>query len=131
MFIVYAFYILTSFISIPIIERNTMNFDFSEEQILLKKTVRDFAEAEIAPQAMELDKKEEFSYDLTEKMGELGLFGICVSPEYGGMGMDILSYILAVEEISRIDASQAATIVAAWINALTGVGPSIASGNHT
>jgi len=59
LFIVYAFYILTSFISIPIIERYIMNFDFSEEQILLKKTVRDFAEAEIAPQAMELDKKED------------------------------------------------------------------------
>jgi short-chain 2-methylacyl-CoA dehydrogenase len=90
-----------------------MNFDFTEEQILLKKTVRDFAENEIAPRAMELDKNEEFSYELTAQMGELGLFGICVSPDYGGMGMDTLSYILAVEELARIDASQAATIVAA------------------
>ena len=103
-----------------------MNFNFNEEQILLKKTVRDFAENEIAPQAMELDKNEEFSYKLTAKMGELGFFGICISPEYGGMGMDTLSYILAVEEIARIDASQAATIVAA--NSL-GTGPLSIFGN--
>jgi len=103
-----------------------MNFDLSEEQILLKKTVRDFAENEIAPKAMELDKNEEFSYELTAKMGELGFFGICISPEYDGMGMDTLSYILAVEEIARIDASQAATIVAA--NSL-GTGPISSFGN--
>jgi alkylation response protein AidB-like acyl-CoA dehydrogenase len=103
-----------------------MNFDFTEEQKLLKKTVRDFAENEIAPKAMELDKNEEFSYELTAKMGELGLFGICVSPEYGGMGMDTLTYIIAVEEIARIDASQAATIVAA--NSL-GTGPLSSYGN--
>ena len=103
-----------------------MNFDFNEEQILLKKTVRDFAENEIAPKAMELDKNEEFSYELTAKMGDLGFFGICISPEYGGMGMDTLSYILAVEELARIDASQAATIVAA--NSL-GTGPIFLFGN--
>jgi alkylation response protein AidB-like acyl-CoA dehydrogenase len=90
-----------------------MNFELSEEQQILKKTIRDFAEKEIAPVANELNKKEEFSYDLTAKMGELGLFGICISPEYGGMGMDNLSYIIAVEEIARVDGSQAATVVAA------------------
>jgi alkylation response protein AidB-like acyl-CoA dehydrogenase len=104
-----------------------MNFDLSEEQILLKKTVRDFAEKEIAPAAPELDKKEEFSYELTAKMAEIGLFGINVSPEFGGMGMDTLSYILAVEEVARIDGSQAATIVAA--NSL-GTGPIAAFGNQ-
>ncbi len=89
-----------------------MNFELNEEQQILKKTIRDFAENEIAPKAKELDKKEEFSYELTAKMGEIGLFGVCVSPDYGGMGMDTLSYILAVEEIARVDASQAATVVA-------------------
>ncbi len=89
-----------------------MNFELNEEQQILKKTIRDFAENEIAPKAKELDKNEEFSYELTAKMGEIGLFGVCVSPDYGGMGMDTLSYILAVEEMARVDASQAATVVA-------------------
>lgn len=97
-----------------------MNFELNEEQNMLRKTVRDFAEGEIAPVAMELDKKEEFSYDLTKKMGDLGLLGVTIPQEYGGMGMDTLSYIIAVEELSRIDASQAATIAAH--NSL-GVGP--------
>ena len=104
-----------------------MNFDLSEEQLILKKTVRDFAENEIAPKAKELDKNEEFSYELTAKMGEIGLFGICVSPDYGGMGMDTLSYIIAVEELARVDASQAATVVAE--NSL-GIGPLACFGNE-
>ena len=97
-----------------------MDLELSSEQKLLKNTVRDFAEKEIAPVIEELDRKEKFSYKLTAKMGELGLFGITVSPEYGGLGMDYLSYILAVEELARIDASQAATIAAG--NSL-GIGP--------
>jgi alkylation response protein AidB-like acyl-CoA dehydrogenase len=90
-----------------------MDFSLSEEQELIKKTVRDFAEQEIAPKANELDRKEQFSVELTEKMGELGLFGISIPAKYGGQDMDYLSYIIAVEELSRVDASQAATIAAA------------------
>jgi short-chain 2-methylacyl-CoA dehydrogenase len=90
-----------------------MNYDFTEEQLLLKETVQIFAKNEIAPLAFELDKNEEFSYDLVAKMGQLGFFGINISPDYGGLGMDTLSYILVVEELARVDASQAATIAAA------------------
>lgn len=91
-----------------------MGYDFSEtdELRLLRKTVRKFAEAEIAPRARELDEREEFSLELTRQMGELGLFGTVVAAEYGGQGMDYLSYIVAVEELARIDGSQAATIAA-------------------
>ncbi len=101
-------------------KRILMDFELSTEQILLKNTVRDFALKEIEPVIEELDHKEEFSAELTAKMGKLGLLGICTSPDYGGMGMDTLSYIIAVEELARIDASQAATIAAH--NSL-GIGP--------
>jgi len=104
-----------------------MDFAFTEEQELLRKTVRDFATNEIAPVAGELDKAESFSYELTQKMSELGLMGITIPEKYGGMGMDYLSYILVVEELSRIDASQAATVAAA--NSL-GVGPLFTFGNE-
>lgn len=79
---------------------------------MLRESVRDFAEREIKPLAKELDDKQEFSYELTQKMAEMGLFGLVVSPEYGGQGMDYLSYIIAVEELARVDSSQAATIAA-------------------
>mgnify|MGYP006292978469 FL=1 len=74
--------------------------------------MRDFAEREVKPIAKELDEKQEFSIELTRKMAELGLFGMLVSQEYGGQGLDYLSYIIAVEELARIDSSQAATIAA-------------------
>lgn len=84
----------------------------NEEHDLIRQTVRDFALKEVKPVAQELDEKEEFSYDLCEKMGEIGLFGIVAPSEYGGHGMDTLSYIIAVEELARIDGSTAATIAA-------------------
>jgi len=89
-----------------------MDFELTTEQKLLKNTVREFAEKEIDPVIDELDKNEKFSSKLTRKMGELGLMGITVSPDYGGLGMDYLSYCIAVEELSRIDGSQAATVAA-------------------
>ena len=104
-----------------------MNFDLSEEQRLIRDTVRDFAEREIKPVAKELDEKAEFSYDLTKKMGELGLFGMYLPEKYGGQGLDTLSYIIAVEEIARIDGSQAATLAAH--NSL-GIGPLYYFGNE-
>ncbi|MBI2082362.1 MAG: acyl-CoA dehydrogenase family protein [Deltaproteobacteria bacterium] len=96
------------------------SYDLTPEQEMLRKTVREFAEEEIRPIAQKLDEKEEFSYGLVEKMGKLGLFGITVSPNYGGQGMDTLSYIIAVEELARVDGCQAATIAAE--NGL-GIGP--------
>ncbi len=87
-------------------------FEESEELTLLRQTIRSFAEKEIAPAAFALDEKEEFSYELTAKMGELGLFGTIVPSEYGGQGLDYLSYVIAVEELARVDGSHAATIAA-------------------
>lgn len=84
----------------------------SEELKLLRDTVSNFARSEIAPVARELDEKEKFSIELTQKMGELGLFGTVVPTKYGGQGMDYLSYIVAVEELAKVDGSQAATIAA-------------------
>lgn len=97
-----------------------MNLDLSEEQQMIREAVRDFAELEIRPIAQELDEKAEFSTDLTKKMGELGLFGMCLPEKYGGQGLDTLSYIIAVEELARVDSSQAATLAAH--NSL-GIGP--------
>jgi len=97
-----------------------MNFDLNEEQNMIRESVRDFAEREIKPVAQELDEKAIFSYDLTRKMGEMGLFGMYLPAKYGGQGLDTLSYIIAVEEIARIDGSQAATLAAH--NSL-GIGP--------
>ena len=97
-----------------------MDFDLSREQEMIRREVRKFARSEIAPIAAELDEKEEFSSELTKKMGEIGLFGMFVSEEYEGQGLDYLSYIIAVEEIARVDGSQAATIAAG--NSL-GIGP--------
>ena len=97
-----------------------MNFDLTSEQEMIRKEVRRFAEKEITPVAIELDEKEEFSVELTRKMGDIGLFGMFVSEEYGGQGLDYISYIIGVEEIARVDGSQAATIAAG--NSL-GIGP--------
>ncbi|PLX23934.1 MAG: acyl-CoA dehydrogenase [Ignavibacteria bacterium] len=84
----------------------------NEEHRMIRSTVREFAEQEIKPRAKELDENEEFSYELTKQMGELGLFGMVVPTKYGGQGMDYLSYIIAVEELARVDGSHAATVAA-------------------
>ena len=97
-----------------------MDFNLSEEHALIRQTVRDFAEREIKPVAQDLDERAVFSLDLTRKMGELGLFGMYLPPKYGGQGMDTLAYIIAVEELARVDGSQAATLAAH--NSL-GIGP--------
>jgi len=104
-----------------------MDYSLSMEQEILRKSVRDFAEKEIKPVARELDEKEEFSYDTMRKMAELGLFGMFVSEKYGGQGMDYVSYIIATEEIARVDGSHAATVAAA--NSL-GIGPLYYFGNE-
>ncbi|MCF8110561.1 MAG: acyl-CoA dehydrogenase family protein [Desulfobacteraceae bacterium] len=97
-----------------------MDFDLTVEQEMIRKEIRKFAEKEIAPVAGELEEREEFSSELTRKMGGIGLFGMFVSEQYGGQGLDYISYIIAVEEIARVDGSQAATVAAG--NSL-GIGP--------
>ena len=97
-----------------------MNFGLTEKQIELRAKVRDFAEKEVKPVAAFNDEHEKFDVELTKKMGQLGLLGMCVPQEYGGQGLDTLSYIIAVEELARIDGSTAATIAAD--NSL-GIGP--------
>ncbi len=89
-----------------------MNFELSEQHQKIKNLARDFAEKVIKPKAKELDEKEEFSVEITKQMAEIGFLGITVSEEYGGLGLDYLSYILIVEEIARVDGSHAATIAA-------------------
>jgi short/branched chain acyl-CoA dehydrogenase len=104
-----------------------MDYSLSMEQEILRNSVRQFAEKEIKPVARELDEKEEFSYETMEKMARLGLFGMFVSEKYGGQGMDYVSYIIATEEIARVDGSHAATVAAA--NSL-GIGPIYYFGNE-
>jgi short-chain 2-methylacyl-CoA dehydrogenase len=89
-----------------------MNFELTDEQRLLRDTVRDFARQEVAPIAEELDRTKSFPYELVAKMGELGLMGIPFPEEYGGGGADTLSYALAVEELTRVDSSVAITMAA-------------------
>lgn len=97
-----------------------MDFSLSSEHGILRESIRSFAENDIQPVARELDEKEEFSYETMHKMAEMGLFGVFVSEKYGGQAMDYLSYIIAVEEIARVDGSHAATVAAE--NSL-GIGP--------
>jgi short-chain 2-methylacyl-CoA dehydrogenase len=89
-----------------------VNFDLSEEHELLRRTVRDFAEARIAPVAEELDREHRFPYEIVAELAELGLMGIPIPEEYGGGGGDTLSYTLAIEELTRIDSSVAITVAA-------------------
>jgi short-chain 2-methylacyl-CoA dehydrogenase len=92
----------------------------TEEHNLIRQTVRDFAEREIRPVARELDESGEFSIELTKKMGEIGLFGLRTPTQYGGTNLDTLAYVIVVEELARVDSSQAATIAA---HISLGVGP--------
>jgi short/branched chain acyl-CoA dehydrogenase len=89
-----------------------VDFELSDEQRLLRDTVRDFARSEVAPVAEELDRTKAFPYEIVAKMGELGLMGIPFPEEYGGGGAGTLAYALAVEELARIDSSVAITMAA-------------------
>jgi len=104
-----------------------MDFSLTMDQEILRDTVKKFAENEIRPVADELDKNETFSYETMAKMSEMGLFGIFVAEEYGGQEMDYVSYIIATEEIARVDGSHAATVAAE--NSL-GIGPLYYFGNE-
>lgn len=98
----------------------SLNFDLPEEAVMIRDSVRDFAENVIRPKAKELDDQEKFSPEISKQMGELGLFGFCIPEELGGNGCKYLSYMIAVEELARVDGSQAATVAAH--NSL-GIGP--------
>ncbi len=89
-----------------------MNFDLSDDHALLQRTVRDFAEQEVAPVAAELDRTKAFPYDLVHKLGQLNLMGIPFPEQYGGAGADTLAYAIAVEELTRVDSSVAITLCA-------------------
>ncbi len=82
-----------------------MNFELSETQKMIRETARQFAHDELASTAESRDEKEEFPHDAVKKLGELGFMGMVVPEQYGGAGLDTVSYSLAVEEISRVDAS--------------------------
>lgn len=82
-----------------------MNFELTEEHKYIRDTAKDFAENEIAPSAVERDIKAEFPVEIVKKLGELGFMGMMVSPDWGGAGMDTISYVIAIEEISKVDAS--------------------------
>jgi alkylation response protein AidB-like acyl-CoA dehydrogenase len=89
-----------------------MDFDLSPEHELIRHTVREFAASEVAPIAEELDRTKSFPYEIVAKLGELGLMGIPFPQEYGGGGGDTLAYVLAVEELTRVDSSVAITLCA-------------------
>jgi short/branched chain acyl-CoA dehydrogenase len=89
-----------------------VDFDLSSEQRLIQQTVREFARAEVAPAAEELDRTKSFPYEIVAKLGELGLMGIPFPEEYGGGGADTLAYAIAIEELARVDASVCITVAA-------------------
>jgi len=82
-----------------------MDFELSEEQIMIQKAARDFAKTECLPGVIERDEKQQFPREQIMKLADLGFLGMMVDPQYGGAGMDTVSYVLAMEEISKIDAS--------------------------
>ncbi len=104
-----------------------MNETLTEQQVLLRETVREFAEAEIAPAAEELDRESRFPYEIVAKLGELGLMGMPVPEELGGGGLDTLSYAIAIEELARGEASVAITVAA---HTSLGTMPIVMFGDH-
>src|SRR5947209_10541820 len=89
-----------------------MDFELPPDHRLLRSTVREFAEQEIAPIAEEIDRTKTFPYDIVRRLGELDLMGIPFPEEYGGAGGDSLAYAVAVEELTRVDSSVAITLCA-------------------
>jgi alkylation response protein AidB-like acyl-CoA dehydrogenase len=89
-----------------------LNYDLTQEQELVRSTVRDFAQQKVAPVAEELDRESRFPYELVAELAELGLMGMTIPEEYGGAGADTLSYAITVEELTRVDSSVAITVAA-------------------
>ena len=119
-----------------------MNFNLSEEHLMIRDAARDFAQNELLPGVIERDTNQTFPHEQIKKLGELGFMGMMVDPNYGGSGLDTLSYVLAMEELSKIDAS--ASVVVSVNNSLVCWGldtfgnaaqkakylPKLASGEH-
>jgi alkylation response protein AidB-like acyl-CoA dehydrogenase len=93
-----------------------MHFELSEEQQMIRQAARDFAQTELKPGVIERDEHQKFPAEQIKKLGELGFLGMMVAPEYGGSGMDVVSYVLVMEELSKIDAS--ASVVVSVNNSL-------------
>src|SRR6201996_6089817 len=93
-----------------------MHFEFTEEQLMIRQAARDFANTELKPGVIERDEHQKFPADQVKAMGDLGFMGMMVSPQYGGSGMDTVSYVLVMEELSKIDAS--ASVVVSVNNSL-------------
>jgi alkylation response protein AidB-like acyl-CoA dehydrogenase len=93
-----------------------MNFQLTEEQLAVQKAARDFAQTELLPGVIERDEHQKFPMEQVKKLGELGFLGMMVDPKYGGSGMDTISYVLAMEELSKVDAS--ASVVVSVNNSL-------------
>jgi alkylation response protein AidB-like acyl-CoA dehydrogenase len=93
-----------------------MEFSLTEEHLMIRDAARDFAQTELLSGVIERDEKQEFPNDLVRKMGDLGFMGIMVDPKYGGSGMDTISYVLIMEELSKIDAS--ASVIVSVNNSL-------------
>jgi alkylation response protein AidB-like acyl-CoA dehydrogenase len=93
-----------------------MNFELSEEHLNVQQAARDFAQTELLPGVIERDEHQKFPAEQIKKLGELGFMGMMVDPKYGGSGMDTISYVLAMEELSKIDAS--ASVVVSVNNSL-------------
>jgi short/branched chain acyl-CoA dehydrogenase len=89
-----------------------LDYDLTEEQELVRSTVREFAEQRVAPVAAELDRESRFPSELVAELAELGLMGMTIPEEYGGAGADTVSYAIAVEELTRVDSSVAITVAA-------------------
>ncbi|MBB6110456.1 acyl-CoA dehydrogenase [Mucilaginibacter lappiensis] len=93
-----------------------MQFEFTEEQLMIRQAARDFAQTELKPGVIERDEHQKFPAEQIKKLGELGFLGMMVSPQYGGSGMDAISYVLVMEELSKVDAS--ASVVVSVNNSL-------------
>ncbi len=93
-----------------------MNFSLTEEHIMIRDAARGFAQTELLPGVIERDNKQEFPKELVKKMRDLGFMGMMASPKYGGGGMDTISYVLVMEELSKIDAS--ASVIVSVNNSL-------------
>jgi alkylation response protein AidB-like acyl-CoA dehydrogenase len=93
-----------------------MQFELTEEHLMIQQAAREFAQTELLPGVIERDNEQRFPTEQVRKLGELGFLGMMVSPEYNGGGMDTISYVLAMEEISKVDAS--ASVVMSVNNSL-------------
>ena len=87
-----------------------MDFKLSEEHLMIRDAAREFAQSELLPGVIERDNLQQFPTEQVKKMGEMGFLGMMVAPEYGGGGMDTLSYVLVMEELSKIDASSSVIV---------------------